>query len=158
MRTGIGYDSHRLGPGRPLILGGIQVPFEKGLQGYSDADVLIHAIVDALLGAAALGDIGTHFPDSDERYRDCSSRYFLETVKGMVQAGGYKIVNVDAVIIAEAPKLAPYFPLMKKELSDALQLKEEYISLKAKTNEGMGWLGRGEGIAAMAVALLEESR
>jgi 2-C-methyl-D-erythritol 2,4-cyclodiphosphate synthase len=158
VRTGIGYDSHRLGPGRPLILGGIQVPFEKGLQGYSDADVLIHAIVDALLGAAALGDIGTHFPDSDERYRDCSSRYFLETVKGMVQAGGYKIVNVDAVIIAEAPKLAPYFPLMKKELSDALQLREEYISLKAKTNEGMGWLGRGEGIAAIAVALLEESR
>jgi 2-C-methyl-D-erythritol 2,4-cyclodiphosphate synthase len=140
------------------MLGGIQVPSERGLKGYSDADVLIHAIVDAILGAAALGDIGTHFPDSDERYRNCSSLYFLETVSRMVQAKGYKIVNVDAVVIAEAPKLAPYFPHMKKLLAAALQLKEEYISLKAKTNEGMGWLGRGEGMAALAVALVEESR
>jgi 2-C-methyl-D-erythritol 2,4-cyclodiphosphate synthase len=156
VRIGLGYDSHRLEAGRPLIVGGVHVPFERGLQGHSDADVLIHAIVDAILGAAGLGDIGTHFPDSDERYRECSSLYFLETVCAMVQTEGYKIMSVDAVVIAEAPKFAPYFPQMKNRLAATLQLEEKKVSLKAKTNEGMGWLGRGEGIAALAVALLED--
>jgi len=137
-------------------MGGIHVPFERGLKGHSDADVLIHAIVDAILGATGLGDIGTHFPDSDERYRNCSSLYFLETVYHMTQTEGYRIMNVDAVVIAEAPKFAPYFTQMKNQLAAVLQLKEKSIGLKAKTNEGMGWLGRGEGIAALAVALVED--
>jgi 2-C-methyl-D-erythritol 2,4-cyclodiphosphate synthase len=137
-------------------VGGVHVPFERGLKGHSDADVLIHAIVDAILGAAGLGDIGTHFPDSDERYKNCSSLYLLETVNRMVQTEGYRIMNVDAVVIAEAPNFAPYFPQMKNRLAAALQLKEKNIGLKAKTNEGMGWLGRGEGIAALAVTLVED--
>jgi len=152
----MGYDSHRLGPDRPLILGGIRVPYEFGLVGHSDADVLIHAVVDALLGAAGLGDIGSRFPDSDETYRDRSSIYFLEDVGRLIHEKGYRIVNVDITVIAQKPKLSPYFPQMKERLAHVLNIGEERLNLKAKTNEGMGLIGRGEGMAAWAVALVEE--
>lgn len=154
-RVGIGIDFHRLEEGRPLILGGVKVPYAKGLVGHSDADVLTHALCDALLGAAGLGDIGTHFPDTDEVYRGISSLTLLERVVGLLAKAGYRPINIDAVVIAEAPKLVPHFPAMQTNLAPILDLRSEAISLKATTSEGMGALGRSEGIGAMAVCLIE---
>lgn len=148
-RVGIGYDSHRFeGPG-PLVLGGVEVAHARGLAGHSDADVLTHAVIDALLGAAGLGDIGSLFPDDDERWRDAHSVDLLRTVVGMVDG---EIVNVDATLVCEEPRLAPYRAEMERALSDAVSAR---ASVKATTNEGMGWVGRGEGIACMAVASIE---
>ncbi len=154
-RTGIGYDLHRLGAGRKLILGGIEIPSDKGSVGHSDADVLAHALCDALLGAAGLGDIGTHFPDSDPRWKGVSSLMFLEEVKKLFAERGMKIVHLDAVVIAERPKLGPHFPAMREALARALSIEPGRISLKAKTNEGVDAIGRGEAIAAHAVATVE---
>ncbi len=154
-RTGIGYDLHRLEAGRRLIVGGIEVPSDKGSVGHSDADVLAHAFCDALLGAAGLGDIGTHFPDSDPRWKGVSSLVFLEHVRMMFAESGVKIIHLDAVVIAERPKLGPHFPAMREALARALSIEPSRISLKAKTNEGVDALGRGEAIAAHAVATVE---
>jgi 2-C-methyl-D-erythritol 2,4-cyclodiphosphate synthase len=154
MRIGTGYDSHRLAEGRKLILGGVEIPHDKGLLGHSDGDALTHAIIDALLGAAGLGDIGKHFPDTDPRYKDADSIGLLKKVKSLLSEKGFAVVNVDSTVIAEAPKLAPYIDVMKKNLSAALGT--DAVSIKAKSNEGMGFAGRGEGIAAMAVCLVEE--
>jgi len=154
VRTGIGYDVHRLVPGRPLVLGGIEIPFELGLEGHSDADVLLHAIADAMLGAAAMGDIGYHFPPSDESYRSISSITLLERSREIVAAAGYEIVNVDATIIAEDPKIGPHASRMRSVIADALLIDLGAVSLKATTNERLGFAGRREGIAAMAVATL----
>ena len=154
-RSGIGYDLHRLAQGRRLILGGVEVPFDKGPVGHSDGDVLSHAICDALLGAAGLGDIGTHFPDTDPKWKGASSLLFLESVRGLLEARRLRIVHIDAVIITEKPKLGPHFPAMRAALARALDLQTEQINLKAKTNEGVDALGRGEAIAAQAIATLE---
>jgi 2-C-methyl-D-erythritol 2,4-cyclodiphosphate synthase len=154
-RTGIGYDLHRLEPGRPLILGGIQVPFEKGPVGHSDGDALAHAICDALLGAASLGDIGTHFPDTDPQWKGANSLRFLEHVRGLVAERGLHISHLDAVVITEKPKLGPHFAAMREALAGALGISSDRINLKAKTNEGVDAVGRGEAIAAQAVATLE---
>ena len=155
-RIGIGYDVHRLASGHRLILGGIEVPFEKGLLGWSDGDVLVHAIIDALLGAAASGDIGTHFPPGDPAYKDISSIELLSLVRDMLYAQGWRIGNIDATIIAEEPKLSPFFEGMRRNIAQALLMDENCIGIKAKTNEGLGFLGQGKGIAAYAVALVEE--
>ena len=154
-RTGIGYDVHRLVPGRPLILCGTPIPSKLGLDGHSDADVAVHALMDALLGAAGLGDIGKHFPDTDEKYKGADSMKLLAEVKGML--GNAKIVNVDVVIIAQAPKLAPYMEQMKHNLSNTLGIPESAVNVKATTEEGLGFTGRGEGMAAMATAAIEGS-
>lgn len=154
-RIGIGYDVHRLATDRPLVLGGVTVPFELGLLGHSDADVLTHAICDALLGAAGLGDIGIHFPDSNERYRGISSLRLLEEVVRFVREAGYAPVNVDATVVAERPKLTPHLPAMKDAIGRLLGLSADRIGLKATTSEGLGALGRGDGIAAVAVCLIE---
>jgi 2-C-methyl-D-erythritol 2,4-cyclodiphosphate synthase len=151
MRTGIGFDSHRFGEGRRLVLGGIEVPHSRGLVGHSDADVLTHAVIDALLGAAGLGDIGRHFPDTDERWRDADSLQLLRAVTGML-AG--PVVNVDATVVCEAPKLEPFREAMRHELAEALGLSEAAVNVKFTTGEGMGFVGRGEGVAALAVATL----
>lgn len=155
MRVGIGYDVHPLTPGRPLVLGGVKVPFERGLWGHSDADVLVHAIIDALLGAAALRDIGTHFPDTDPQYKDISSITLLQSVGDMLHKAGFKIENIDATIIAEEPKLATYIDEMCRNIGDALGIDREQVSVKASTSAGLGAVGRGEGMAAYAVALVE---
>lgn len=154
-RAGIGYDLHRLEPGRPLVLGGVQIPFEKGPVGHSDGDALAHAICDALLGAAGLGDIGTHFPDTDPKWKGANSLLFLDHVRGLVAERGLRISHVDAVVIMEKPKLGPHFPLMRQTLASVLGIGLEQINLKAKTNEGVDAVGRGEAIAAQAVATLE---
>ncbi len=154
-RVGIGYDVHRLASGRKLVLGGVAIPYELGLLGHSDADVLTHAICDALLGASGLGDIGVHFPDADERYRGISSLQLLEEVVRLVREAGCAPVNVDATVIAERPKLMPHLPAMKEALGRVLGLPPDRIGLKATTTEGLGALGRGEGIAAIAVSLIE---
>ncbi len=154
MRIGTGYDIHRLVPGRALILGGVTIPFEKGLLGHSDADALIHAIMDALLGALALGDIGHLFPPTDPKWKDCSSVIMLEQVVGLVHEQGYRVINIDAVIIAEAPKMKPHLGAMRAQLSAVLGIPGNAIGLKATTNEGLGPIGQGEGIAVQAVALL----
>jgi len=151
VRIGIGYDVHRLTPGRPLILGGVAIDAEWGLEGHSDADVLLHAISDALLGALGLGDLGQHFPDSDPRYRGIASRNLLETVVGMVQAQAYRVHNIDTVVIAQRPRLASYIPAIRQNLAALLQTDCGSISVKAKTAEHLGALGRGEGIAVYAV-------
>ena len=151
MRIGIGYDIHRLAPGRPLILGGVAIDSEWGLEGHSDADVLLHAISDALLGALGLGDLGQHFPDSDPRYRGIASRNLLETVIGMVKALAYSVHNIDTVVIAQRPRLASYIPAIRQNLAALLQTDGGAISVKAKTAEHLGALGRGEGIAVYAV-------
>ena len=153
-RVGIGYDVHRLEPGRRLILGGVEIPADRGPVGHSDGDALAHALCDALLGAAGLGDIGTHFPDTDPRWKDVSSLLFLERTAAMLAERGLRIVWIDAVVIAERPKLGPHFPAMKQALAGALVLPPDRINLKAKTNEGLGELGRGEAIAAQVVAAL----
>ena len=153
-RIGQGFDSHALAAGRRLVIGGVEIAHAKGLAGHSDADVLIHAICDALLGAAALGDIGRHFPDGDPKYKDADSRALLRAVAKKVREAGFDIANVDATVIAEAPKLAPHIPAMVKNLAADLGVGEREVNVKAKTAEKMGALGRGEGIAAQAIALL----
>ena len=155
LRIGHGYDVHRLVEGRALILGGVTVPYERGLLGHSDADVLTHAVMDALLGAAALGDIGQLFPDSAAEYRGISSLLLLERVSRRLQEAGFSVVNIDATVLAQAPKLAPYRGQMREKLADALGIPAARVSVKATTEEGLGFTGAGEGIAAHAVALLE---
>ena len=155
MRIGSGYDAHRLVEGRDLVLGGVKIPYEKGLLGHSDADVLLHAVMDALLGAAALGDIGRHFPDSDPAYKGADSKKLLSEVWGLIFENGYCIMNVDATIIAQKPKLAPYIEEMRRNIAKALQIEIGQVNIKATTEEGMGFTGAGEGIAASAVCLLE---
>jgi 2-C-methyl-D-erythritol 2,4-cyclodiphosphate synthase len=152
--SGIGYDSHRLAPGRPLVLGGVEIPCEVGLDGHSDADVLTHAVIDALLGAAGLGDVGEHFPDSDERYRDADSLELLARVLPLVFAQGLELVNVDATVVMERPKLAPHRQAIRESLASALGIAPARVNVKASTGEGIGFVGRGEGVAALAVASL----
>ena len=154
MRIGQGYDVHRLVEGRKLIIGGVDIPYEKGLLGHSDADVLLHAVMDALLGAAALGDIGQHFPDSDERYKGISSIALLKEVGKILQENGYMIENIDSTVIAQRPKLLPYRPQMAENIAAALGIEKEQVSVKATTEEGLGFTGTGEGISAQAIALL----
>ena len=154
MRIGQGYDVHRLEEGRTLIIGGVDIPYEKGLLGHSDADVLLHAVMDALLGAAALGDIGQHFPDSDERYKGISSIALLKEVGKILQENGYMIENIDSTVIAQRPKLLPYRPQMAENIAAALGIEKEQVSVKATTEEGLGFTGTGEGISAQAIALL----
>lgn len=156
MRIGMGYDVHKLTEGRDLILGGVNIPWEKGLLGHSDADVLIHAVMDALLGAAALGDIGKHFPDTDSAFKGISSILLLEHVAGLLREHGYQVGNIDAVIIAQKPKMAPHIPQMRINMARALGIRESQLNIKATTEEGLGFTGRGEGIASQAVCLLEE--
>ena len=156
MRIGHGYDVHRLVLERKLILGGVEVPYEKGLLGHSDADVLTHAVMDALLGAAGLGDIGKHFPDTDPAYAGADSMKLLEHVAGLLRARGWQVSNVDATILAQRPKLAPYIPAMRRALAGHLGLEEEQVNGKATTEEGLGFTGSGEGMAAHAVCLLEK--
>jgi len=157
MRIGQGYDVHALVQGRKLVVGGVTIPFEKGLAGHSDADVLIHAVCDALLGAAALGDIGLHFPDTDPKHRNANSRAFLREVGRKVRRAGFSIVNLDATIIAQAPKMAPHTAAMVANLAADLEIDLGQVNVKAKTAERLGAIGRGEGIAAEAIALLDSS-
>jgi 2-C-methyl-D-erythritol 2,4-cyclodiphosphate synthase len=154
-RAGIGYDLHRLAEGRKLILGGIELPFPKGPVGHSDGDALAHAICDALLGAAGMGDIGTHFPDTDPKWKDVSSLRFLEHVRDQLVEHSLRITHIDATVITEKPKLGPHFPAMREALAKALGISASAINLKAKTNEGVDAIGRGEAIAAQAIATLE---
>jgi 2-C-methyl-D-erythritol 2,4-cyclodiphosphate synthase len=156
-RSGIGYDIHRLAPGRKLVLGGVEIPHTVGLDGHSDADVLLHAIADALLGAVGLGDIGHHFPNTDESIRGISSLAILEGVASLLAKEKATPVNIDATVIAEAPKIAPHIPAMRKKIAQALSMSERDVSIKATTNELLGAIGRGEGIAAMAVASVERA-
>lgn len=158
MRIGIGYDLHRLVEGRPLILGGVRVPHEKGLDGHSDADALAHAVIDALLGAAALGNIGRMFPNDDPRYKDADSLRLLEEAMRAVGESGYSVVNIDTNIIAQAPKLNPYLDQMRNNLATRLRIAPDQVSVKVKTNEGVGPEGRGEAITVQAVALLDTAR
>ncbi len=154
VRVGIGYDSHRWSAGCRLVLGGVNIPHPQGLSGHSDADALVHAICDAVLGAVGAGDIGTHFPDTDPAFRDISSLVLLARVGEIAAAEGYRVVNVDATVIIEQPKLRPYVAGMIRNIAEAMGLAPETVSVKAKTNEGMGFVGSGEGIAALAVALV----
>ena len=154
MRIGQGFDVHALVPGRKLVIGGVDIPSEKGLDGHSDADVLLHAVCDALLGAAALGDIGRHFPDTDARYKNVDSRMLLREVSRLVQEAGYRIVNIDATIIAQEPKMATHIPAMVNHVAADLGLSRGQVNIKATTTERLGCTGRGEGIAAEAVVLL----
>lgn len=156
MRIGHGYDVHRLENGRKLIIGGVEIPFEKGLIGHSDADVLLHAVCDALLGAAALGDIGKHFPDSDIEYKGVSSLVLLQKTAEMLYNKGFKIVNIDATVITQRPKLSTYIDKMIENISGVLNIPVDYVSVKATTEEGLGFTGNGEGIAAHAVCLVSE--
>ena len=158
MRVGIGYDVHPLVEGRPLILGGVLIPFERGLHGHSDADVLTHAIIEALLGAAAFKDIGTHFPDSDPQYKDISSIALLQRVGNMLLQRGLHIENIDATVVCEQPRLAEYINEMCRNISEALGLNKEQISVKATTSAGLGFLGEGMGIATHAVALVDKGK
>jgi len=155
MRIGQGYDVHRLAEGRDLILGGVRIPYEKGLDGHSDADVLVHAIMDAMLGAAALGDIGLLFPDTDETYKGADSLVLLQAVNKRVREAGYEVVNIDATVIAQAPKLRPYIDEMRENISHALGIAMDNVSIKATTEEKLGFTGRKEGIAAQAVLLIQ---
>ena len=154
MRIGQGFDVHALVPGRKLIIGGVDIPHERGLEGHSDADVLLHALCDALLGAIAKGDIGTHFPDTDARYKNADSRVLLREVNAMVSQAGYRIANIDATIIAQAPKMAPHIPAMVVNIAADLGVAREQVNVKATTTERLGFTGRGEGIAAQALVLL----
>lgn len=158
MRIGMGYDVHRLTEGRDLILGGVKIPYEKGLLGHSDADVLLHAVMDALLGAAALGDIGKHFPDTDPAYEGASSMKLLEHVGKLLEEGLYVVENIDATIVAQRPKMAPYIEEMRRNIAAALHLESDQVNVKATTEEGLGFTGTGEGISAQAVACLESVR
>ncbi len=156
MRIGQGYDRHRLVPGRPLVLGGITIPFDKGLEGHSDADALAHAITDALLGAAALGNIGQHFPDNDPRFKDAVSTDLLRQAATLLAKAGFRILNVDSTVVAQEPRLAPYLDAMRTRLAECIGLKTHQVSVKAKTGEGVGPEGRGEAVSAEAVVLIEE--
>lgn len=155
IRIGVGYDVHGFAEGRPLMVGGVAIPYTRGLAGHSDADVLIHAIVDALLGAAALGDIGSHFPSSDPRWKDAPSSAFLIYTRDLLAEHGWRVGNLDAVIVAERPKMAPHIPAMRAELARQLEITQEQISVKATTSDGLGFTGREEGIGCCAVALIE---
>jgi len=157
MRIGIGYDVHQLQPGRKLIMGGVDIPHSAGLAGHSDADVLVHAVCDALLGAAALGDIGRHFPDSDQRYKDINSMILLEMVRQKITDNYYTIVNLDCTIMAEKPRLAGYIPRMEANLARTLAVSSDQVNVKATTTERLGFIGREEGIAAQAVVLLKKT-
>jgi 2-C-methyl-D-erythritol 2,4-cyclodiphosphate synthase len=157
MRAGIGYDIHRFQEGRRLILGGVELPGETGLAGYSDADVLLHAVIDALLGAAGLGDIGQHFPAGDPRWKDASSLDLLARTLALVQQAGFEVGNVDTTVIAEQPRLTPHVAAMRACIAEALGVEPSRVNVKATTNEGMGAIGNGEGIAAMAVAVVREA-
>lgn len=156
MRFGIGYDVHRLVLNRPLILGGVEIPFIKGLLGHSDADVLCHAIADALLGAAALGDIGKHFPDNDPRFKDISSLVLLKHVGGLISVAQYQVINIDSTVILQQPKIAPYVRRMRENIAQALEIRLDRVSVKATTSEELGFVGMGEGAACHAVASLAE--
>lgn len=158
MRIGNGYDVHKLVDGRKLILGGVEIPYEKGLLGHSDADVLVHAIMDALLGALAKGDIGKLFPDNSAEFKDISSILLLKKVNEVLKKENYAIINVDSIVVAQSPKLAPYIDIMRKNIADALETDVENISVKATTTEKLGFEGRGEGISSYAVCLLEKIR
>ncbi len=155
MRIGMGYDVHRLVEGRKLVLGGVTIPFEKGLLGHSDADVLVHAVCDALLGAAGLGDIGLHFPDTDPEYKDVASIKILAKTYELISAKGFTIMNLDSTIFAEAPKLSPYRDAMQKNISRTIEIEQNRVNVKATTFEGLGMIGKGEGIGAMCVALID---
>ena len=157
MRIGHGYDVHRLVKDRRLVLGGVEIPFEYGLLGHSDADVLLHAVCDALLGAAALGDIGKHFPDNDERYAGIDSMLLLKNTAELLKSNGYRLVNIDATVLAQRPKLAPYIEGMRQNISSVLHTDVNNISIKATTEEGLGFTGDGSGIAAHAVCLIEKA-
>jgi 2-C-methyl-D-erythritol 2,4-cyclodiphosphate synthase len=156
MRIGHGFDVHAFATGRPLVLGGVIVPHDRGLAGHSDADVLVHALCDALLGAAGLGDLGGYFPDTDPRYRDADSRTLLRQVMGLLRERGLRVANVDTTVIAQAPRLAPHVEAMRDNLAADLQVSVACVNVKATTTEGLGFTGRGEGIACHAVALLEQ--
>lgn len=156
MRVGMGYDVHRLTVGRKLILGGVEIPWEKGLLGHSDADVLVHAVMDALLGAAALGDIGKHFPDTDPAYEGISSIRLLEHVGKLLEVHGYVIENIDATIIAQRPKMLPHIPQMRDNIAAALNIEEDQVNVKATTEEGLGFTGSGEGISSQAICAIEK--
>ena len=156
MRIGMGYDVHKLVEGRPLILGGITIPYEKGLLGHSDADCLVHAIMDSLLGAAALGDIGRHFPDTDERFKGADSMVLMEHVRDMICEAGYSVGNIDATIIAQRPKMAPYIEEMRSKIAETLRIDKDRVNIKATTEEGMGFTGEGLGISCQSIALLED--
>lgn len=156
-RVGIGIDFHRFAPGRRLVLGGVDIPHDQGLLGHSDADVVLHALCDALLGAAALGDIGQHFPPTEERWRGISSVVLLRRVRELLEGAGFRPLQVDVAVVAEKPRLAPYIPAMRRTIAEALGMPEAAVSVKATTAEGMGALGRGEGIAAWAVALIQRA-
>ncbi len=158
MRIGMGYDVHPLVEGRPLVLGGVTIPFEKGLKGHSDADALLHAIGDALLGALALGDLGKHFPDTDPKYKGISSLKLLEAIREKIEAQGYEVGNIDSILIAEKPKLAPYLPTMAENIGRCLKVEVSRVSVKATREEGLGFTGKGEGMAAKAVVLLEKKK
>lgn len=158
MRIGMGYDVHRLVPERDLILGGVKIDYECGLLGHSDADVLLHAIMDALLGAAALGDIGTHFPDTDAAYKGVSSIRLLECVRELIQKEGYEVENIDATIIAQQPKMRPHIDAMRENIARALQTECSRINVKATTEEGLGFTGSGEGISSQAICLLRKGK
>ncbi|BAF58471.1 MAG: 2-C-methyl-D-erythritol 2,4-cyclodiphosphate synthase [Pelotomaculum sp.] len=157
MRVGFGYDVHKLVEGRPLVLGGVSIPFVKGLLGHSDADVLAHAVMDALLGAAGAGDIGRHFPDNDGRYKGISSMKLLARVGDILSRQGLAVVNIDSVVVAQGPKLSPFIEEMQKRMAGALQIQPSQVSVKATTTEGLGFAGKGEGIAAYAVALVHKT-
>jgi len=156
LRVGMGYDVHRLVPDRKLILGGVEIDYELGLLGHSDADCLTHAIMDSLLGAAAMGDIGKHFPDSDEKYAGADSMVLMGVVRDMITEAGYRIGNVDATIIAQKPKMAPHIPMMREKIAEVLGVEISRINVKATTEEGLGFTGEGLGIACQSIALLEE--
>ncbi len=157
-RTGIGFDVHQFSDNRKLIIGGVEIPYEKGLSGHSDADVLLHAICDALLGAAALGDIGMHFPDSAPEYKNVSSALLLQEVSSQLKSSGFSVGNIDSVVMAEKPKLLPYINLMREKISKILNVPIERISIKATTTESLGFVGRKEGIAALATALIIKNK
>jgi 2-C-methyl-D-erythritol 2,4-cyclodiphosphate synthase len=155
VRIGIGYDSHRFQAGRRLVLGGVEIPHAQGLAGHSDADVVIHAVIDALLGAAGQGNIGSHFPPDDDRWRNADSAALLKQAVHVLAESNYQVVNVDVTAICEAPRIAPYAAAMSERIAHAIGIGPQHVSVKGKSNEGMGWIGRGEGVAAIAVALID---
>lgn len=156
MRIGIGYDVHKLVVDRPLILGGVNIPFDKGLLGHSDADVLVHAIMDSMIGALALGDIGKHFPDTSDEFKGISSLKLLEHVYSLIQSKGFEIENIDSIIVAQKPKMAPHIPEMKKNICSILNINEDQLNIKATTEEGLGFTGAGDGISSQSVCLLNK--
>lgn len=156
MRVGIGYDSHRFEPGRPLVLGGVQIPDHAGLKGHSDGDAVAHALIDAVLGAAALGNVGHHFPDTDARWKGADSMELLAAAVRLIEERNYQVVNADVTIVTESPRVGPWADPMGERLAERLRISSSCVSIKGKTNEGMGWVGRGEGLAVMVVVLLDQ--